>query len=85
MKYENKENALSLIKQIERNEERLEYSNEVVKKPSNYDVSISITYSNIAKNVDITLTNEQVCYILKRVAQDAERDIDKYKSELEKL
>lgn len=85
MKYENKENALSLIKEIEKNEERLKCSNEVVEKPSDYTASILITYRNIVNTIEITLTDEQVCHILKRVAQDAKRDIDKYKSELEKL
>lgn len=85
MKYENKKQALSLIKQIEKNEERVNTSSKVVENPSNYDVSIFITYGNMVKTVDIALTNEQVCHILKRVIEDAKNNIDKYKSELENL
>lgn len=83
MKYENKKNALGLIRIIEQQEEIIKRAKSVKNNLNHYSISICIADSSCKSY--ISLDDLQSEDFLNRVINDANKQMENYKQEFEKL
>lgn len=83
MKYENKERALSLIREIENQEKIIEQVESLRNNLNQY--SISICAVNAYDKIYISLDSQQLYDLFINVIRNSNEQIKKYKKEIESL
>lgn len=83
MKYENKEKALSLIKEIENQEKIIEQAKSLMRNSNHYNIYIYAV--DAYSKINIPLDDQQLRDLLTRVIDDTSKQIEKYKKEMESL
>lgn len=83
MKYENKEKALSLIKEIENQEKIIEQAKSLMRNSNHYNTYIYAV--DAYSKINISLDDQQLLDLLTRVIDDTSKQIEKYKKEIEEL
>lgn len=83
MKYENKEKALSLIKEIENQEKIIGQAKSLMRNSNHYNIYICAV--DAYSKINIPLDDQQLHDLLTRIIDDTSKQIEKYKKEIEDL